>query len=116
MKPCAAIAGVAAALLACALPLAALAQVQRTSDYLSRMDADGDGRVSPAEYQDWMSYAFDAMDRDHDGILSPAEQPGGRGKPVSRSEHRVRLAERFRKQDLNHDGFLSARELAAPPQ
>ncbi|MGV8922978.1 MAG: EF-hand domain-containing protein [Thermomonas sp.] len=119
MKP-----GVAIALLACALfagaqpgfVLTASAQVQRTSEYLSKMDADGDGRVSLAEYQDWMSYAFDAMDRNHDGVLTPDEQPGSRGKPVSRSEHRTRLAERFRKQDLNHDGFLSARELAAPPQ
>ena len=96
--------------------LPAAAQVQRTSDYLSKMDADGDGKVSLTEYQDWMSYAFDAMDRDHDGVLSPAEQPGGRGKPVGRVEHRARLAERFLKQDINHDGFLSARELAAPPQ
>ena len=111
--------GLAIAIFACALPVCALpatAQVQRTSDYLAKMDSDGDGRVSLVEYQDWMSYAFDAMDRDHDGVLAPAEQPGGRGKPVSRSEHRARLAERFAKQDLNHDGFLSARELAAPPQ
>ena len=110
---------VTTALLACVLFAAAaptFAQVQRTSDYLSKMDTDGDGKVSLGEYQDWMSYAFDAMDRDHDGVLSSAEQPGGRGKPVSRVEHRARIAERFRKQDRNHDGFLSARELAAPPQ
>lgn len=110
---------IAIAIFACALfapALPATAQVQRTSDYLSKMDSNGDGKVSVGEYQDWMSYAFDAMDRDHDGVLATAEQPGGRGKPISRSEHRARLAERFRKQDLNHDGFLSARELAAPPQ
>jgi Ca2+-binding EF-hand superfamily protein len=99
-----------------ALPMAASAQVQRTSEYLSKMDVDGDGKVSLGEYLDWMSYAFDAMDRDHDGVLAPAEQPGGRGKPVSRVEHRARLAERFAKQDANHDGYLSAKELAAPPQ
>jgi Ca2+-binding EF-hand superfamily protein len=92
------------------------AQVQRTSDYLSKMDADRDGRVSLGEYQDWLGYAFDAMDRDRDGVLSPAEQPGGRGASLTRAEHRARLAERFGKQDANRDGFLSARELAAPPQ
>lgn len=111
--------GVAKVVLACALfacALSAMGQVQRTSEYLSKMDTDGDGKVSLTEYQDWMSYAFDAMDRNHDGVLAPSEQPGGRGKPVSRSEHRTRLAERFRKQDLNRDGFLSVRELAAPPQ
>ena len=98
------------------LPMAANAQLQRTGDYLSKMDVDRDGRVSLVEYQDWLSYAFDGMDRDGDGVLSAAEQPGGRGKPLSRAEHRARLAERFRKQDGNRDGFLSAKELAAPPQ
>lgn len=105
---------IASVLFACALPAAA--QVQHTSEYLSKMDSDADGRVSLGEYQDWMSYAFDAMDRDHDGVLAASEQPGGRGKPVRRVEHRTRLADRFGKQDVNHDGFLSVRELAAPPQ
>ena len=98
------------------LPRPTAAQVTRTSDYLARMDADGDGKVSLAEYQIWISYAFDAMDRNRDGVLTPDEQPGGRGKPLARADHQKLLAERFRKQDLNHDGFLSAKELAAPPQ
>lgn len=98
------------------LPLSSGAQVQRTGDYLSRMDANGDGKVSLAEYQDWLTYAFDGMDRDRDGVLSAAEQPGGKGQPITREQHRARLAERFRKQDVNHDGFLSAKELAAPPR
>ena len=98
----------------CALP--ALAQVHATDDYLARMDADHDGRIALVEYQDWLSYAFDAMDRNHDGLLSPAELPGGRGQPVTRSEHRARLAAAFDRQDRNHDGFLDARELATPPR
>ena len=98
------------------LPAAAPAQVTATADYLARMDVDGDGRVSLAEYQDWMSYAFDAMDRDGDGVLSPAEQPGGKGRPLGRGEHRARLADRFARQDADGDGFLDARELAAPPR
>jgi len=103
-----------ALLLACAVP--AMAQVTATSEYLARMDLDADGRVALVEYQDWLSYAFDAMDADHDGILSPAEQPGGRGKPLTREAHRARLAEMFRRQDANRDGVLSATELAAPPR
>lgn len=90
--------------------------VSSSNDYLARMDADRDGRVSLVEYQDWLSYAFDAMDRNHDGVLSASEQPGGRGAALSRSEHRARLAERFRMQDANHDGFLGTKELAAPPR
>ncbi|MET0808712.1 MAG: calcium-dependent protein kinase 21 [Pseudoxanthomonas sp.] len=92
------------------------AQVTATGDYLSRMDSDHDGRVALSEYQDWLSYAFDAMDRDRDAVLSPAELPGGRGKAVTRIEHRARLAAAFQRQDGNRDGFLSAKELAAPPQ
>lgn len=91
-------------------------QVQGTGDYVAKMDADRDGRVSLAEYQDWLGYAFHGMDRDRDGVLSAAEQPGGRGKPLGLAEHRARIADRFAKQDANRDGFLSARELAAPPQ
>ena len=106
----------AAIVVACALPVAVGAQVQRTGDYLSKMDADRDGRVSLVEYQDWLSYAFDAMDRDHDGVLSPSEQPGGRGTMLTRAAYRERLAERFRRQDANRDNVLDARELAAPPR
>ena len=96
----------------CATP----AQVRGTGDYLARMDADRDGKVSLAEYQDWLSYAFDAMDRNRDGTLTADELPGRRGKAISRAQHRERLAATFKKQDANRDGYLSARELAAPPQ
>lgn len=96
-------------------PAAAIAQVERTSEYLQKMDADGDGRVSQAEYVAWMGYAFERMDADGDGVLAPAEQPGGKGRPISLESHRQRLAERFRRQDADHSGFLDARELAAPP-
>ncbi|MUV13239.1 hypothetical protein GN331_03365 [Lysobacter sp. HX-5-24] len=102
---------------ACLLAIApAFAQVTASSEYLARMDTDHDARVSLLEYQDWLSYAFDAMDADHDGTLSPAEQPGGRGKPLTREAHRTRLADAFGRQDANKDGVLSAAELAAPPR
>ncbi len=89
---------------------------QGTGDYLSRMDLDGDRKVSLLEYQDWLTYAFDGMDRNHDGMLTPDEQPGGRGKAITRDAHRARVAERFGRQDIDRSGFLNARELAAPPQ
>jgi len=103
-------------LAASCLPPAALAQVQATGDYLARMDSDGDGRVSLAEYQQWMSYAFDGMDRDRDGVLRADELPGGKGKPITREAHLAQLAQRFKRQDADGDGFLSANELAAPPR
>ncbi len=70
---------------------AATAQVQDAGDYLRRMDLDGDGRVAPDEYQRWMRYAFERMDRDGNGVLEPAEQPGGRGRPITRESAQQRL-------------------------
>ena len=58
------------------LAVPAHAQVQATGEYLARMDADGDGRVSLAEYQDWMGYAFAAMDRDGDPGRATGTQTG----------------------------------------
>ena len=94
---------------------AASAQVAATGEYLQRMDADGDARVSLAEYQAWMGYAFAAMDGDGDGVLRAGELPGGRGAAVTRAVHLQRLADAFGRQDRNGDGVLDARELALPP-
>lgn len=98
------------------LPLPATAQVRATGDYLQRMDSDGNARVSLEEYQAWMGYAFEQMDVDRDDVLGAAELPGGRGRPVTRAQHRAALAAAFARQDGNGDGALDARELAAPPQ
>ncbi|MGH8054726.1 MAG: EF-hand domain-containing protein [Stenotrophomonas sp.] len=98
------------------LSLPAMAQVQDTNQYLQRMDTDGDGRVSPEEYLQWMLYAFDRMDRNGNGVLEADEQPGGRGKPITREEQRQVILARFARQDANGDGYLSARELMAPPR
>lgn len=104
------------ALIAALASAAAQAQVRDARDYLVRMDADGDGRVALIEYQDWLSYAFDAMDRNRDQVLSPDELPGARAKSITRAEHRERLATTFRLQDADGDGYLGAKELAAPPR
>jgi len=58
------------------------AQVDAAGDYLARMDADHDGRVSLSEYQDWMGYAFDAMEGDVvmidiDQGMKPFQDPAG---------------------------------------
>lgn len=107
---------IVAALFVSMLSAAALAQVTASSEYLARMDGDRDGHVCLVEYQDWLSYAFDAMDRNHDGVLTPDELPAGRGKAVTRSEHRLRLAAAFARQDRNGDRVLDAAELAVPPR
>ncbi|MGE6331515.1 EF-hand domain-containing protein [Stenotrophomonas sp. NPDC077659] len=102
--------------LLCLLPLAASAQVSDTATYLQRMDSDGDGKVSEAEYVQWMLYAFDHMDRNGDGVLTADELPGGKGRTITREQQRQVIVQRFHKQDANGDGCLDARELSAPPR
>ncbi|SMR83728.1 MULTISPECIES: EF-hand domain-containing protein [Stenotrophomonas] len=92
------------------------AQVSDTASYLQRMDSDGDGKVSEAEYLQWMLYAFDRMDRNGDGVLSADELPGGKGMAITREQQRQTIVQRFHKQDANGDGLLDARELSAPPR
>lgn len=106
----------ACAMFALAVSVGAGAQVTRTAEYLAHMDTDGDGRVSLAEYQQWMRYGFDQMDRNGDGVLTADELPGGKGRPVTLAEHMAKLAATFNRQDTNRDGSLDGRELAAPPQ
>jgi hypothetical protein len=88
------------------------------SEYLLRMDLDGDLRVSLLEYQDYLSRGFQQMDRNGDGRLSADELPAGtraRRAPTIDS-HRRALAATFDRQDRNNNGFLDAQELAAPPR
>jgi Ca2+-binding EF-hand superfamily protein len=88
---------------------------QTPRDYLRLMDADGDGRISEAEYVQYMSRGFARMDTDGDGILEPSELPGGRGRSITLREFQANLRRQFHRLDRNHDGYLSARELAQPP-
>jgi Ca2+-binding EF-hand superfamily protein len=84
-------------------------------EYLQRMDTDGDGRVSRAEYIAYMDRGFDRMDTDGNGVLEGDELPPG-ARRVTRADYEASLAAAFARQDTNHDGFLDARELAAPPR
>ena len=92
------------------------AMAQTTADFVARMDADGDRRVSLAEYTEHLSYAFRRMDADGNGVLEPSEQLVPNAKRLTRDEHHANLAAMFRRQDTSRDGFLSASELAAPPR
>lgn len=88
---------------------------QSTSEYLRRMDANGDGRVSRDEFVAWMVQTFDGIDLDHNHVLEGDELPEG-SRPVTRADYVKSLEATFARQDRNHDGFLDARELAAPPR
>ncbi|MFC5743136.1 EF-hand domain-containing protein [Dyella tabacisoli] len=100
------------------LPLIAAAQdfPQTPAEYLQRMDSNGDGKISEAEYVEYMSNGFRRMDSNGDGVLEADELPGGHGKPITLRSYQDNLRRQFHKLDRNHDGYLSAKELAAPPQ
>ena len=88
---------------------------QTPREYLRLMDANGDGRISEAEFVEYMSRSFLRMDTNGDGILQSSELPGGRGRPISLREFQDNLRRQFHRLDRNHDGYLSAKELAQPP-
>ena len=86
------------------------------AEYLARMDLDGDGRVSLAEYRDYMSRGFRRMDLDGNGILEGDEHAVPGSAPVYLSTLMDNLARAFERQDRNGDGWLDAAELSAPPR
>ena len=90
------------------------------ADFLTRIDANGDGRVVVREYQAYLSRGFFAMDRNGDDVVSVDELPPGtanaRSRALSLTDLESRVAKTFQRQDADRSGFLDARELAAPPQ
>lgn len=101
-------------------PALAWAFPSAPAEQLARVDSDGDGKVSRAEYRAWMSRGFRAMDVNGDGVLQPQELPPGtsfrRGQALTLDEHHARIDARFALQDVDSDGFLDVRELTAPPR
>jgi len=104
----------------CVLPLLWLAAAAHAQDsraaYLGFFDRDGDGRVSEAEYVQYMSRGFARMDANGDDVLGTDELPGRRGEAISLSAFQDNLRRQFHRMDRNRDGRLDAAELTAPPR
>ncbi len=113
--PSALLATVACALLSGMLPSPAQDIPNTRAHYLRMLDTDGDGRISVAEYVQYMSAGFRHMDSNADGMLETAELPGSQGPAISLTQFQDNLRRQFRRLDHNHDGYLTARELTAPP-
>jgi Ca2+-binding EF-hand superfamily protein len=102
------------------LPLLWLAAAANAQDsraaYLGFFDRDGDGRVSEAEYVQYMSRGFARMNANGDDVLGTDELPGRRGEAISLSAFQDNLRRQFHRMDRNRDGRLDAAELTAPPR
>lgn len=94
---------------------------------LARMDGDGDGRVTRAEFDTSSRTRFDRMDTNKDGTVDATEMAalsgGGRGLradingdgKLTQGEYDAQTKERFDRLDVNGDGVLDAAELQAGP-
>ena len=88
----------------------------QADDYFSKVDRDGDGRVSLAEFLERMSFAFRQMDVDRDGVLEPHEQHIPDAPTITLAQHHDRFTAQFVRQDADGNGTLSPAELLAPPR
>ena len=98
------------------LALLLAAPAAAASDYFSKVDTDGDGRLSLPEFLERMSFAFRQMDVNRNDILEPGEQHIPNAPTITLAEHHARFTAQFHRQDANGDGYLSREELLAPPR
>lgn len=113
------LAGVSAAVLATALPMAAMAEKGPVGPAMGLMlhrfdeiDADKDGKMTEAELAAFRAARFAAADADGSGGLSAEELAAFRSEQMAerQSEMAGRMLERL---DADNDGQLSAAEFAA---
>lgn len=95
---------------------------------MMRLDTDGDGRVTRAEFDAQSGAMFARMDTNRDGTVDKAEMaalPGG-GRmatradrdgsgTLTRAEYDAQSTQRFARMDMNSDGVIDAAELQSRP-
>jgi len=107
--------------LALAGPAAAFAQGSPeglTQAHFDQLDTDKNGKVSEAEYRQFMEGAFDKLDTDKNGSLSNAEAgtvltreqfsivDRNQNGQLNRQEFMDQVMSDFHRQDQNRDGHL----------
>src|SRR5688500_14843843 len=102
-----------------AWPPAAIAQhaskMHGSAAQFKAMDANGDGKLSPAEHAAGAKKMFDAMDRSRDGKVTVAEMDATHHQMTGRipGEGEMSSVEKIKVVDRNGDGILTAEEHAA---
>lgn len=81
-------------------------RMERMEERFGEMDADKDGKVTPAELAAYHAARFAAADTDGDGKLSAAEMDAARA-----AKRQERIARMIAWHDTDGDGLLSAEEM-----
>ncbi|CCW15739.1 Ca2+ sensor (EF-Hand superfamily) [Sphingobium indicum BiD32] len=82
--------------------------------WFDKADANRDGRVSRAEFDNFRMAQFGQLDRNGDGVVSPADFPR---LAKARPDSYARLTGILDQADGNGDGVISRAEMrAAPPR
>jgi len=103
------LAGALAALTLAAGGVAIAQQAPARAPHAMRADADGDGRISQAEFVGRTVDRLTAADADRDGSVAPEEM-----RPVAQARMARRADARFQRLDANSDGAISRAEFDAP--
>ncbi len=97
-----------------ALLLINSSSAQSQQDYFNATDADGDGKVSLAEFQQSLRYAFDRIDTNQNDVIDADEALVPRMRGMTRARQQRNIAAQFGRQDKNRNGWLSVAELTEP--
>lgn len=77
----------------------------------SKMDTDGDGRISRVEHRAGAQQMFAEMDANRDGLVTAAEMEGKKEMKQANREHgEMSASEKIREIDQNSDGQLTSVE------
>ena len=80
-----------------------------------KLDANGDGVISKAEFNAFNARHFKKLDTNNDGKLTPEELQGGHKQEMGHGDGTTHLDQRFNAADANHDGGLDREEASNMP-
>ena len=75
-----------------------------------KLDANGDGVISKAEFNAFNVRHFKKLDTNKDGKLTPEELQGGHKQEMGHGDGTTHLDQRFNAADANQDGGLDREE------
>jgi Ca2+-binding EF-hand superfamily protein len=80
-----------------------------------KLDTNGDGVISKAEFNAFNARHFKKLDVNNDGKLTPEELQGGHKQEMGHGDGTTHLDQRFNAADANHDGGLDREEASNMP-